>query len=176
MLQIAFGLNPFQTGMITFAGAIGAISTKFFAQRLYAWIGFRTALLVAATISTFATLTFAFFSPGTPGWMLMAALLTGGISRSLFFTGVNALGFANIDNAAASHAATMNSVLQQVSVAMGVAVAAAILETSTAIHGTGLQLGDFHMAFVAISAITILATVPFIRMSNAVGANVSGHH
>jgi EmrB/QacA subfamily drug resistance transporter len=176
MLQMAFGLNPFETGMITFAGAIGAISTKFFAQRLYAWTGFRTALLVAATISTFATLTFAFFSPATPGWMLMLALLIGGISRSLFFTGVNALGFANVDNAAASHAATMNSVLQQVSIALGVAVAAAILETSTAIHGGGLQLGDFHLAFVAISVITILAAIPFIRMSNAVGAHVSGHH
>ena len=175
MLQISFGLNPFQTGLITFSGAIGAISTKFFAQKFYSTTGFRPALLLAAVVSAAATVCFSWFSPETPHWILIVALLIGGLSRSLFFTGSNALGFANIDNAAATHASTMNSVMQQVSIAMGVAVAAAILETSTALHSGGLQLSDFHMAFFVITIITLAATAPFLRMSNEIGANVSGH-
>jgi len=175
MMQISFGLNPFQTGLITFSGAIGAISTKFIAQRFYSTTGFRPALLFAVVLSAAATVCFCWFSAETPHWILIVALLIGGLSRSLYFTGINALGFANIDNSAATHASTMNSVLQQVSFALGVAVAAAILETSTAIHGEGLLLSDFHMAFFVITLITLAAAWPFIRMSNAVGANVSGH-
>ena len=34
MLQVGFGLTPFQSGMITFVGAVGALTTKFFAKRV----------------------------------------------------------------------------------------------------------------------------------------------
>jgi Major Facilitator Superfamily len=175
MLQISFGLDPFQTGIITFAGAIGAISTKFFAQQVYAAMGFRPALLIGIGASAAATLCFSLSSSATPVWMLMLALLAGGLFRSLFFTGCNALGFANIENSAATHASTMNSVLQQVSVALGVAIAAAILETNMALHGRSLQLADFHAAFLVITLLTLAAGLPFLRMSNGIGANVSGH-
>ena len=41
MLQLGFGLNPFQSGMITFVTAIGALSSKFGAQRMFRRYGFR---------------------------------------------------------------------------------------------------------------------------------------
>ncbi|MGN6487348.1 MAG: MFS transporter, partial [Devosia sp.] len=41
MLQLAFGMSPFQTGLVTFASAIGAFSMKFLAERIIARIGFR---------------------------------------------------------------------------------------------------------------------------------------
>ena len=47
MLQLGFGLTPFQSGLITFAGAIGAITTKFIARRVFAATGFRTTLISA---------------------------------------------------------------------------------------------------------------------------------
>ncbi len=48
MLQVGFGLSPFQSGLITFVGAVGAITTKFLARRVFAFAGFRTTLLIAA--------------------------------------------------------------------------------------------------------------------------------
>jgi len=50
-----------------------------------------------------------------------------------------------------------------------------ILETSTFFRGTELQVSDFHIAFFCISALTVLATIPFIRMDRSAGATVSGH-
>ncbi|PZM11923.1 DHA2 family efflux MFS transporter permease subunit [Rhizobium tubonense] len=175
MLQLGFGLNPFQSGLITFAGAIGAISTKFIAKRVFAAVGFKTALLTAAGVTTVTTITTGLFEPTTPHLAIIAVLLIGGFSRSFFFTGINALAFADIDDNQASQATSMSSVMQQISLALGVAVAAAILETTTFFSGTSLSVSDFHIAFFAISILTVIATIPFIRMDRSAGAIVSGH-
>ena len=175
MLQLGFGLNPFQSGLITFAGAIGAISTKFVAKRVFAATGFRTALLSAAFVTTITTISTGMFQPWTPHLLIVAILLIGGFSRSFFFTGINALAFADIDDKEASQATSMSSVMQQISLALGVAVAALILETSTFFTGSSLSVFDFHVAFYTISILTVVATIPFIRMDRSAGALVSGH-
>ncbi|MGO4437723.1 MFS transporter [Rhizobium sp. RAF56] len=175
MLQLGFGLNPFQSGLITFAGAIGAITTKFIAKRVFAAVGFKTALLSAAAVTTLTTITTGLFTPVTPHLAIIGVLLIGGFSRSFFFTGVNALAFADIEDRQASQATSMSSVMQQISLALGVAVAAAILETSTYFSGMELRVVDFHIAFYVISVLTVIATIPFIRMDRHAGAVVSGH-
>jgi MFS family permease len=175
MLQLGFGLTPFQSGLITFAGAIGAITTKFMAKRVFAAVGFRSTLLTAAGVTTLVTVTTGFFTPTTPHLVIILVLLIGGFSRSFFFTGVNALAYADIDDAQASQATSMSSVMQQISLALGVAVAAAILETSIFIRGEALQVVDFHVAFYVIALMTVVATIPFIRMDKHAGALVSGH-
>ena len=175
MLQLGFGLNPFQSGLITFAGAIGAITTKFIARRVFTAVGFKTALLSAAAVTTVTTISTGLFQPWTSHLIIIAVLLVGGFSRSFFFTGVNALAFADISDRQASQATSMSSVMQQISLALGVAVAAMILETSTFFRGAELQVIDFHIAFFCISALTVIATIPFIRMDRNAGAMVSGH-
>ncbi|MBO9097359.1 MULTISPECIES: DHA2 family efflux MFS transporter permease subunit [unclassified Rhizobium] len=175
MLQLGFGLNPFQSGLITFAGAIGAISTKFIAKRVFAAFGFRTALLTAAGVTTMTTIAIGFFEPTTSHLVIIGVLLLGGFSRSFFFTGINALAFADVDDREASQATSMSSVMQQVSLALGVAVAAAILETTTFFSGTSLQVADFHIAFFTLSVLTVIATLPFLRLDRNAGALLSGH-
>lgn len=175
MLQLGFGLTPFQSGLITFAGAIGAITTKFMARRVFAALGFRTTLLSSAVVTTVITVITGLFTPQSSHLVIITVLLIGGFSRSFMFTGVNALAFADIDDAEASQATSISSVMQQISLALGVALAAAILETSMFFHGEELQLFDFHLAFYIIAGLTVVATIPFIRMEANAGANVSGH-
>ncbi len=175
MLQLGFGLTPFQSGLITFSGAIGAITTKFIARRVYKAIGFRTTLLCAGAVTTVVTAVTGLFTPDTPHLVIIGVLLIGGFSRSFMFTGVNALAFADIDDAQASQATSMASVMQQVSLALGVAVAASILETSIYIRGAELQIIDFHIAFFVIAGLTVIATIPFVRMAKDAGTSVSGH-
>jgi MFS family permease len=175
MLQLGFGLTPFQSGLITFAGAIGAITTKFIAKRVFAAAGFRTTLLGAAMVTTVVTVVTGLFTPSTPHLVIIGVLLLGGFSRSFMFTGVNALAFADIDDSEASQATSMSSVMQQISLALGVAVAASILETSIYFRGEALQVADFHLAFYIIAGLTVIAVIPFIRMDRNAGSAVSGH-
>ncbi len=175
MLQVGFGLSPFQSGMITFVGAIGALTTKFFAKRVLVFAGFRTTLIAAAVIGTVLTFVNGLFTPATPWAVMAGVLLLAGFARSFFFTSVNALSFADIPDSMASKATAMSAVLQQMSLAMGVAVAGAILEIETRITGTALTLDDFQLAFMIISAITLVSVIPFLRMKKDAGASVSGH-
>jgi EmrB/QacA subfamily drug resistance transporter len=175
MLQLGFGLNPFQSGLITFAGAIGALTVKFLARRLFALLGFRTALLLAGLLGAALTAVNGFFTPETPHILIIGSLLVAGFFRSLFFTGANALGYSEISDQLASQATSMASAMQQVSLALGVAFAAFILETSSMLSGTHLQLADFHIAFFIVAAVSVFSIVPIFNLDPLTGADVSGH-
>ncbi|MGV8936406.1 MAG: MDR family MFS transporter [Allorhizobium sp.] len=175
MLQIGFGLSPFQSGLTTFVGAIGAITTKFMAKRAFAAVGFRTMLIVAPIVGALATLANAVFTPSTPYVVIAGFLLLAGFARSFFFTGVNALSYSEISAADASQATSMSSVLQQISLALGVAAAAAILEASTALRGAPLSIADFHLAFAVVSILSLTALWPMLGLARNAGAEVSGH-
>lgn len=175
MLQLSFGLNPFQSGLITFSGAIGAISTKFIARRVFALTGFRATLLGAGVIAACTTMANGFFTPETPWLVIMGFLVASGFARSFFFTGVNALSYADIEDRQASQATSMASVLQQISLALGVAMAAAILEAGASMSDGHPSLSDFHMAFFVVSALSLVALVPLLRLDRDAGSDVSGH-
>jgi EmrB/QacA subfamily drug resistance transporter len=176
MLQLGFGLNPFQSGLITFAGALGALTVKFVARRVFAMTGFRTALIVAGFLGAAMTAVNGFFTPDTPHIIIIVALLLAGLFRSLFFTGANALGYSEISDELASQATSTASAMQQVSLALGVAFAAFILEISSYFSGSQLQLGDFHLAFFVVAAVSLFSIIPIFKLDPLTGADVSGHH
>lgn len=105
----------------------------------------------------------------------MAFLLLGGVLRSISFTGVNAPVFSDVDAPDMSQATAINSVVQQVSLATGVALAGGILDIAGRMHGGGLALGDFHLAFLIVAAVASLSTIAFLRLPPDAGAAVSGH-
>lgn len=65
--------------------------------------------------------------------------------------------------------------LQQISLALGVACAAFVLEISTMLTGGHLDLADFHVAFAVVAFLSLAAVIPYIFMDKNAGADVSGH-
>ena len=125
LLQLGFGLTPFQLGSLTFATAAGALRTKFSASTILRWFGFRRTLIVNGLISVGVSRRLRPLHP------IDAALddpsrrfLTGGFFCSLEFTALNAISYADIDPPQMSRATSFASVSQQMSGAVGVAVAA----------------------------------------------------
>jgi predicted MFS family arabinose efflux permease len=175
MLQISFGLTPFESGMITFIGALGAITSKFVAERVFAAGGFPRVLIVASLGACLLLAVHGFFTPETPNIYIYLVLLVTGLLRSIFFTGVNALGFADIDEHEASQATAITAVSQQLAIAFGVAVAGGVLELSSHITGGGLTLIDFHIAWFVVAGISLLSALPFLRLPPDAGSDVSGH-
>ncbi len=175
MLQLGFGLNPFQSGLITFAGALGALMVKFVARRVFAATGFKATLITSGVMGAILTAANGFFTPETPHVFIVAFLLMSGFARSFFFTGSNALSYSDISDDQASQATSIASVLQQISLALGVAFAAFILEASAMISGTHLQLADFHLAFFLVAGLSLLSVFPLLRLDPMTGAAVSGH-
>ncbi|RYE11433.1 MAG: DHA2 family efflux MFS transporter permease subunit [Hyphomicrobiales bacterium] len=175
MLQLTFGLTPFESGMTTFVSAFGAILSKFAAERLYARIGFPRMLTATALLGAVFLGVNGLFTPETPHLWLMFMLFVGGLSRSFFFTGINVFAFADIDEAEASQATAISAVVQQISVALGVAVAGGVLEIASRFHGGEPGLADFHLAWFVIAGLAALSALFYFRLPPDAGADVSGH-
>ncbi len=93
-------------------------------------------------------------------------LLGGGFFRSLQFTSINAIAYADIDAPAMSQATSFASVMQQLSLSTGVAVGAAVIETSQAIHGDAtLQARDFGAAFLTVACVSAVSALVFGRLA-----------
>lgn len=176
MLQVGYGLNPFQSGLITFAGAGGALAMKFFASRTYSHFGFKRALPIAILISSSLTVTYSFIHPVNFSLLLVALIFLGGLTRALFFTGANALMFSTLPDEDTAQGSAIAAVSAQISVAIGVAIAGSLLELSGFLRGEELALPDFQTALVVLAIISALAAIPFSRMRADAGANVSGYN
>ncbi|MBX3576156.1 MAG: MFS transporter [Rhizobiaceae bacterium] len=175
MFQLGFGMTPFESGMLTFASAGGALAMKFLAPGTLRRAGFRTVLVASALAASVFIAANAFFSPYTPVPVIIAVLLGAGFLRSLFFTSANALVFAEIDDREASQATAILAFSQQISIALGVAVAGLILEAFTHMTGEALGLEAFTAAFLIVAIITSSSAIPFARLAANAGNTVSGH-
>jgi EmrB/QacA subfamily drug resistance transporter len=175
MLQLGFGLDAFQSGSLTLAAALGAMSMKFAAPPLLKRFGFRTILISNALISAFFLFVYGGFSAATPHAVIFAVLLAGGFFRSLQFTSLGALGYADISPADTAQASTLSSVVQQFSIAAGVALAALVLDSMRLARGSDTLLAsDFAVAFACMAVLTALSALAFYRLSPDAGAAVSG--
>ncbi len=175
MLQLGFGYNPFQSGLVTFVTAVGALSSKFLAQWVFRSFGFRNVLTTGAFVSALFIAANCLFTPATPVGLIMTCLLFGGVLRSICFTGINAMVFSDVDDRDSSQATAINSVAQQISLATGVALAGGVLDLAGRLHGGGIVLGDFHVAFLVVAVVSATSTFTFLRLPPDAGSAVSGH-
>jgi EmrB/QacA subfamily drug resistance transporter len=174
LLQVGFGMTPFESGMITFAAAIGAIAMKFTAPPLLRRFGFRSVLIANAVIAGAFVALPAVFTPATPIAVMTGLLLIGGFFRSLQFTSVNALAFADVPPNRMSRATTLTSVAQQLSLSVGISIGAIILETTARISGGGLSADSFWPAFTIVGILTALSVIPFALLARDAGDEMSG--
>jgi EmrB/QacA subfamily drug resistance transporter len=175
MLQLGFGLTPFQSGMLTFVSGGGALVMKFLAQRILRRFGFGMVLALNAAFSSIFILAPAFFTPQTP-WLTMASVLfIGGLSRSLQFTSVNAIAYADVPAERLSSATSFAAVLQQLSGSIGIAVAALALDLMRALYGgSSTDLAHFPAVFSLIAFLSLLSALIFARLPSDAGAGLIG--
>jgi EmrB/QacA subfamily drug resistance transporter len=174
MLQLAFGLNPFESGMVTFATAVGAFSMKFLAEKIIERIGFRTSIVLACTITAAGVLGMGLYTPDTPTPLMLTFLCLTGFFQSLFWTTTNAFVFADVPDKDAGQANVMSQVNMQLSLAFGVALGGGALEGFRMLRGGDEPvLADFHWAFWVMAAMTLASAFVFARVPRT--ASMTNH-
>ncbi|GAA3150206.1 hypothetical protein [Nonomuraea salmonea] len=98
-----------------------------------------------------------------------------GATRSIEFTGINTLSFADIGSADRASASTLFSMTQQISVALGVAVAAIALQVAHGPAATPLTQSDFSLAFYVSGAIALAGALLMLLLRPDAGHEVTGH-
>jgi len=176
MLQIGFGISAASSGLITFASAAGAVFMKVSAARIIRIFGFKPILVVNTVINVVFLAGCAFFTPGTSHTAIFLFLLIGGFFRSLQFTALNTVAYAEMPATLISRANTLYSMLQQLALSLGVAVGALLLNLTMTLKG-GAELGptDFWPAYIGIGLLALLSLPSFMMLPANAGAEMSGH-
>lgn len=174
LFQLGFGMTPFRSGMLTFASALGALIMKASAAPILRRFGFRRVLVLNAGLSAVFLATCGLFTPATPHALILALLLTGGFFRSLQFTSINALAYADIERSQMSRATSLAAVGQQLSLSAGVALGAFAMETTLRMRGDAtITADDFAPAFLVVAIVAAFSTLVFARLPADAGAELA---
>ncbi len=175
MLQTCFGMTPLQSGSVTFIAAAGAMAMKAAAAPILRIFGFRNVLIYNAMLSAAFVGSYGFFTPSTPVAVMMGLLLIGGFVRSLEFTSLNAIAFAETGASQMSQAVSFASAAQQLSLSLGVAAGAGALQGLALFNPGGgvLALENFRWAFAAMAAVSLCAAFAFLRLPKDAGSELT---
>src|SRR5215468_9854818 len=174
LLQLGFDLTAFQSGLITLSNVVGAMGMKTVIPFILRRFGFRRVLVVNALISAVLVAACATFTPGVSFAWIVGVLIVGGFFRSLEFTSINTIAYADVDNRVMSRATALVSVAQQVSISVGVAIGALAVDlTLWARARDTIKAADFQPAFLVIAVIAGSACFVFARMPADAGAELA---
>jgi len=175
LFQLGFGMTAFRSGLLTCAAAAGAITMKFPAARLIRRFGFRQLLIINGVVASLSIAALGFLTPSTAFAVILPLLFAGGFLRSLQFTAMNAMAYSDIENPAMSHATSLYTVIQHLSLSAGVVLAAFVLEAAQFWRGNvELAIGDFAMAFTIVALFAASSVNWFANLAPDAGASVSG--
>ncbi len=175
LLQIGFGMSAFEAGLLTFVSAAGALIMKTTAPPILRRFGFRTVLSVNAVIVGLSFIAYALFEPTTPQWLIMLVLGIGGFFRSLQFTSLNGMAYADIDQAQMSRASTTSAMMQQLVQSVGIGLAASLMHFFMVSRGeTELSAAAISPAFIVIGLITLISLAFFLPLPKDAGDEMNG--
>jgi hypothetical protein len=127
-------------------------------------------LICAATFMVYAL-----FKPGTPHWLIMLTLAVGGFFRSLQFTSLNGMAYADLEQAQMSRGTTTASMAQQFMQSVSIGLAATLL------HFLMRARGESHLtwqavapAFAIFGAGTLISLLWFVRLPKDAGDEMNG--
>jgi EmrB/QacA subfamily drug resistance transporter len=174
LLQVGLGWTPLKAGLASAAMAVGILVFKPVAPAIIRQFGFKRVLAVTNLIVAAATMAPGFFRASTPLWLIVAVFAAGGFFRSMQFTAINTIAFADVPLTAVSRATTLSTVVQQVGLALGISFGALVLHLTRGAGGA-LTPDRFTLPFVLVGAITLIAGPFYQTLAADAGANVSGH-
>ncbi|WP_091734917.1 MFS transporter [Phenylobacterium immobile] len=170
LLQVGFGMSALQAGFIAFTTAIGSLAMRTTAARILRRFGFRNTLMVTCLLSSGLTAACSLFRPDTPTWIMVFVLVAGGFARSLQFTGISGMTYADIDHDQMSRATTTSAMFQQFGQSVGVSLAALLLLASSAWRGEAhLTWQAVAPTFTVIAILALTSQIFFVALPKDAG-------
>ena len=177
LFQVGFGMDPFHSGLLVLAVFVGNLTIKPATTPLIRWLGFRRLLLINGALNVCSLLACALLTPQTPVWAIMLTLYLGGVFRSIQFTGVSTLAFADVPAAQMSDANTLFSTASQLAVGLGITLGAIGIRLGEQVgdwlHLTELPGISFRLSFVFIALICLVGMIDSLHLAKTAGSSVS---
>lgn len=173
LFQVGFGMSPFQSGLLLLASATGNLGMKALTSWILDRFGFRRVALVDVTIAGFSTIACGWLTASTPLVITLVVVFVYGLSRSMQFSTLATLAFADVPPKQTSAASTLSSAAQQMTIGMGIAFGAMSLRLASLLRGdasgTHYVMADFRWAFLAAGVLALLTLPGYARMAANAG-------
>lgn len=177
MFQVGFGIDAFHSGLLVLAVFVGNLTIKPATTLLIRRLGFKKLLLINGALNVLDLLVCALITPTTPIWVIMLILYFGGVFRSIQFTAVSTLAFADVPSAQMSYANTLFSTATQLAAGLGITLGAIGIrigeKISEACHLSALPGISFRLAFVVIALVCLAGIIDTFRLTKSAGSVVS---
>jgi hypothetical protein len=174
MLQLGFGYSPIHSGLLTFIGSFGTVLIRPMVSRMLRVLGFGGLLSLNAAYAAIGVAGFALIGRGTPDWMILAWGLLSGVGRGLQFTTLNTVNFVEMPLEKLSRSTAFSGAAQQLTMGLGVAIAATLLKAFSR-SSTTISVETFHHVFLVMALLTLLSIPGFLMLRPEIGAAVSGY-
>ncbi|KGA99873.1 sugar (and other) transporter family protein [Enterobacteriaceae bacterium ATCC 29904] len=178
LFQVGFGMDAFHSGLLVLAVFVGNLTIKPATTPLIRTLGFKKLLLINGTLNVLALLACALLTPETPVWLIMLILYLGGVFRSVQFTAISTLAFADVPSPQMSYANTLFSTATQLAVGLGITLGAIGIRIgelfSEMLEINALPGIGFRLAFVVIALICLAGMFDTLRLTKNAGSAVSG--
>jgi MFS family permease len=174
MYQIGFGFSATHAGLMLMAVFAGNLLMKPWTTPILRRFGFRPVLLVNGLINVAAIAACALISSSLPLAAACAILFVSGLARSMQFTTLNTIAFADVPPEILSGANTLSAAIEQLAMGLGIAVGAFAWH-----FGNALAPGDasaalpFRIAFVVVALFPLLAMRAYWRLPPRAGDHLA---
>ena len=123
MFQVGMGMSAFRSGLLVMFLNAGDLVLKPVIAGALKWVGFRTALSASALLMSLMVALCAAFSRGgvMATALIVVVLSVCGMARSLLFSGIGALSYAELSDEDTASATSFWNMMQQVTDAEGLA-------------------------------------------------------
>ncbi|MGL6615839.1 multidrug transporter subunit MdtD [Aeromonas caviae] len=166
-LQLGLGFSPSKAGMTMIPTVIGAMLTKTLVNKLIPRIGYRR-ILIGNTLALGAMIaSFYFIDNQVPHGVLLVWLAVFGAINSLQFSAMNTLTLQDLSSEHASSGNGLLSVVMQLSMSLGVAIAASLLGLFSIgqPEESDRWLEGFHLTYLCIGLMSMLAALIFAQLA-----------
>jgi EmrB/QacA subfamily drug resistance transporter len=167
LFQLAFGLDPLTSGLLLLAVFAGNLGMKPATSTVLNRIGFKTTLLVNGSIAIATICGCSLLTPDTPKAVIIPLLFVSGLARSMQYTTLNTLAFADVPQPRMSGANTLFSMLNQMAAGVGIAIGAIALRLAGLLHPADATVttSDFRIAFSVVAVLAMAALFDFRRLA-----------
>ncbi|AWI52158.1 MFS transporter [Aquabacterium olei] len=175
LFQVGFGWSAAASGSLVMAYFAGNLAMKSVTTPVLRRFGFRPVLVANGVALGASVMACSLLGPDTPLWLLLPLLVLAGLTRSMQFTSLNTLSFADLEDRLRGTAATISSMLHPINAMLGTALAAGLLNLAMAASDrTTLALADFRWAFLLCGGLGVAGGLAYLRLHPQAGHEVSG--
>lgn len=173
MLQMGLHYSAWKAGAMLTAVFAGNLVMKPMTTPILQLFGFRPVLLINGILNALTIALCALIGPSLPLYALVLILFLSGMTRSMQFTALNTIAFADIPQEEMPNANTLFSTAFQLALGLGIALGAIAWRLGTFAFPHADALSAFRVAFLIVSAVSLAGVLDTLKLPHDAANHVA---